>query len=113
MDSERPIDFQQKKIEILKKRRHFDDTQDIVICYIQGTDPDGEKVFSYIAIDGEMLEEFNDAIHEGNVDVDEYGFRIVSGYGEPSEAVKQMMVDDYGFDHETTPFLPLKPSNDV
>jgi len=113
MDGDKPIDFQKKKIAILKKRKHIDDTQDIVICYIQGTDPDGEKVFSYIAIDSELLEEFNSAIHEGNVDVDEYGFRIVSGYGEPTDAVKKMMVDEYGFDHETTPFVPQKPSNDI
>ncbi len=111
MGTDKPIDFQKKKVAILQKRKHRHE-QDIVICYIQGIDPNGEKVFSYIAIDGDLLEEFNTAIHNGNVDVDEYGYRIVSGYGEPSEAVKQMMIEEYGFDHEVQPFTQ-KPSNDV
>lgn len=111
MDSNKPIDFQQKKIAILQKRKHSDAAKDIVICYIQGTDPNGEKVFSYIAIDGDLLEEFNEAIHKGDVDIDEYGVRIASGYGEPTEAVKKMMMDEYGFDHETLA-LP-HPSNDI
>ena len=112
MDSKKPIDFQKKKIAILEKRKHQHE-HDIVICYIQGIDPNGEKVFSYIAIDAEQLEEFNDAVHAGNVDVDEYGYRIVSGYGEPSEAVKQMMVDEYGFDHAVSAVVTPKPSNDA
>lgn len=110
MDGEKPIDFQAKKLEKEKKQNEAQ-AQDIVICYIQGTDPEGEKVFSYVAIDSDLLLEFNDAIHAGNVDVDDYGYRIVSGYGEPSESVRQMMMDDYGFDHENSEF-PIKPSND-
>jgi len=113
MDKTGPIDFQKKRVAILEKRKHKQDAGDVVICYIQGIDPDGEKVFSYIAIDAEVLEEFNTAIHAGNVDVDEYGYRIVSGYGEPNAAIKKMMVDDYGFDHEVAPVAALKPSNDV
>lgn len=112
MDSDKPIDFQKKKIAILEKRKHQHE-HDIVICYIQGIDPNGEKVFSYIAIDAELLEQFNTAVHQGNVDVDEYGYRIVSGYGEPSEAVKNMMMEEYGFDHESAAVQHPKPSNDA
>lgn len=108
MDGDKPIDFQAKKLEFEKRRMEAE--QDIVICYIQGVDPNGEQVFSYVAIDADMLDEFNIAIAEGNVDVDEYGYRIVSGFGEPSDAVKQMMTDDYGFDHEGAILPP--PSND-
>jgi predicted AlkP superfamily phosphohydrolase/phosphomutase len=113
MDGDKPIDFQAKRNSKLEKQKKQGLSNDIVICYIQGTDPDGEKVFSYVAIEADLLEEFNEAIHAGNVDVDDFGYRIVSGFGEPSEAVRQMMTDDYGFDHEQSHLpIPPKPSND-
>lgn len=112
MDGDKPIDFQAKLRSKLEKQRAKELANDIVICYIQGTDPNGDKVFSYVAIEADLLEEFNQAIHAGNVDVDDFGYRIVSGYGEPSESVKQMMSDDYGFDHENSPYPYPPPSND-
>ena len=98
MDGEKPIDFIAKRNRKLARTgRELE--QDIVVCYIQGIDPDEQKVFSYVAIPADLLEEFNAAVHAGNLDVDEYGYRIVSGFGEPCESVKEMMANDYGFEH--------------
>lgn len=98
MVDNKTINFQEKKRELRIKKQQDDLSKNVVICYIQGTDPEGHKVFSYVAIPSESLAEFNEAILHGNVDVDEYGYRIVSGEGEPCDSVKHMMAIEYGFE---------------
>ena len=112
MDTNQPINFTEMRKKKLRKKAEEVLGEQVVICYIQGIDQMGEQVFSYVAIAADLLEDFNEAIEEGNVDVDEFGYRIVSGFGEPTDSVRKMMEEDYGFDHERQQIVVNKPDND-
>lgn len=71
----------------------------MVIFLVQGMDHTGNKVYCYLAVRADKVEEFQAAMQSGNFNPDEYGMRIVSGFGDPTESVRKMMETDYGFSH--------------
>lgn len=63
-----------------------------------GSDNSGRKAWYFIRVDSPKVSAFHRAIKSGNINLDEYGEILDSGYGEqPPESVKQFMRDKYGF----------------
>jgi hypothetical protein len=76
------------------------------ILLLRGDDVDGGKIYAYVAIRADKLEEFMAAQKKGVFYPEEYGVIIESGSGEPSDEVKQKMTSEYGFNHESMVDIP-------
>lgn len=72
----------------------------VCILLVRGENPDTNKIYAYVAIRADKLEAFMEAQKQGTFYPEDYGIIIESGEGEPSEAVKQKMTKEYGFNHE-------------
>lgn len=72
----------------------------VCILLVRGESPDGKKIFAYLAIRADKLESFMEAQKQGTFYPEDYGIIIEAGEGEPSDAVKQKMTQEYGFNHE-------------
>ncbi len=72
----------------------------VCILLVRGESPDGMKIYAYVAIRADKLEAFVEAQKNGTFYPEDYGIVVESGEGEPSEAVKKKMTEEYGFNHE-------------
>ncbi|MDX1974464.1 MAG: hypothetical protein SFT92_02185 [Rickettsiales bacterium] len=72
----------------------------VCILLVRGESQDGQKIYAYVAIRADKLEAFMQAQKSGTFYPEDYGIIIESGEGEPSDAVKKRMTDEYGFNHE-------------
>src|SRR5688572_8218775 len=76
------------------------------ILLLRGEDADNQKIFAYVAIRADKLEEFMTAQKTGAFSPEEFGVVIESGRGEPSDEIKQKMTTEYGFNHEAMVDIP-------
>ncbi len=72
----------------------------VCILLVRGENPDGGKIYAYVAIRADKLEAFMEAQQQGTFYPEDYGIVIEAGEGEPSDAVKHKMTTEYGFNHE-------------
>lgn len=72
----------------------------VCILLVRGENPDGNKIYAYVAIRADKLEAFMEAQKEGTFYPEDYGIIVESGEGEPSPEVKAKMTKEYGFNHE-------------
>lgn len=72
----------------------------VCILLIRGENPEGGKIYAYIAVRADRLEEFMKAQDSGTFFPEDYGMVLESGEGEPSAEVKARMTSEYGFNHE-------------
>lgn len=73
----------------------------VCILLVRGENEAGGKIFAYVALRADKMEEFMKAQQRGTFFPEEYGIVIESGEGEPSEAIREKMTKEYGFNHET------------
>lgn len=73
----------------------------VCILLIRGENPEGGKMYAYVAVRADKLESFMEAQKSGTFFPEDYGMILESGEGEPSAEVKQRMTQEYGFNHET------------
>ncbi len=76
------------------------------ILLLRGEDTTGGKIYAYVAIRADKLEDFMEAQKKGVFYPEEYGVIIESGVGEPSDEVKAKMTSEYGFNHESMVDIP-------
>ncbi|MEK6746883.1 MAG: hypothetical protein ABL867_04680 [Rickettsiales bacterium] len=72
----------------------------VCVLLVRGENPDGERIFAYLAVRADKLESFIEAQKSGTFYPEDYGIIIEAGTGEPSEEVKEKMTKEYGFNHE-------------
>lgn len=72
----------------------------VCVLLVRGENPDGAKIYAYVAIRADKLEAFMEAQSSGTFYPEDYGIIIESGEGEPSDEVKARMTQEYGFNHE-------------
>ena len=73
----------------------------VCILLVRGESPDEKKIYAYLAIRADKLEAFMEAQKQGTFFPEDFGIVIEAGEGEPTEAVKQKMTTEYGFNHES------------
>jgi hypothetical protein len=76
------------------------------ILLLRGDDTNGGKIYAYVAIRADKLEDFMEAQKNGVFYPEEYGVIIESGAGEPSDEVKKKMTSEYGFNHDSMVDIP-------
>lgn len=72
----------------------------VCVLLVRGESPEGEKMFAYMAVRADKLESFIEAQKTGTFYPEDYGIVIESGFGEPSEEIRQKMTTEYGFNHD-------------
>ncbi len=72
----------------------------VCILLVRGENPEGGKIYAYVAIRADKLEAFMEAQKQGTFYPEDYGVIVESGEGEPSDEVKQKMTKEYGFNHQ-------------
>ena len=78
----------------------------VCILLIRGENQEGNKIYAYVAIRADKLQEFMDAQRAGLFYPEDYGVIVESGEGEPAEEVKKKMTQEYGFNHENMIDIP-------
>ena len=73
----------------------------IAVQLLMGKNMDNNPVYAYIAIHGNKLEAFREALSRGNFNPADFGVIIESGTGTPPDEVKKKMENEYGFDHSS------------
>ncbi len=65
-------------------------------------DADGNKIYHYLAIKEQDVENFRNAIRAGKpYDVRDYGAVLESGFDQPDDKVKEKMTKLYGCNHNS------------
>jgi hypothetical protein len=77
----------------------------VCILLMRGTNPAGERLYAYVAVRADRLQDFMAAQTQPSFVLEEYGVVLESGLGEPSLEVQEKMQKDYGFNHEQMVFL--------
>lgn len=72
----------------------------VCILLLRGENPNGGKMYAYVAVRADRLEQFMEAQKSGTFFPEDYGMILESGEGEPSDEVKKRMTEEYGFNHE-------------
>lgn len=72
----------------------------VCILLIRGENAEGEKLYAYIAVRADRLQDFMEAQKSGTFFPEDYGMILESGVGEPSDEVKAKMTKEYGFNHD-------------
>ena len=72
----------------------------VCILLLRGENPQGGKMFAYVAVRADKLEAFREAQKTGTFFPEEIGMILEAGEGEPSDEVKARMTKEYGFNHE-------------
>lgn len=72
----------------------------VCILLVRGENPDGHKIYAYVAIRADKLESFMEAQKDGTFYPEDYGIIIESGEGEPTDEIKAKMTKEYGFNHD-------------
>ncbi|MBN67165.1 MAG: hypothetical protein CMM94_06340 [Rickettsiales bacterium] len=78
----------------------------VCVLLVRGESPDGERIFAYVAVRADKLEEFMKAQQTGTFYPEDYGVVVESGVGDPSAEVRQKMETEYGFNHEGMVDIP-------
>ena len=72
----------------------------VCVLLVRGESPAGERIYAYLAVRADKLEQFMEAQTQGTFFPEDYGIIIASGTGEPNEEVRERMTREYGFNHE-------------
>lgn len=72
----------------------------VCVLLVRGENPDGGKIYAYVAVRADKLEAFMEAQKQGTFYPEDYGIVVESGEGEPSDEVKHRMTTEYGFNHD-------------
>lgn len=80
----------------------------VCVLLVRGENPDGGKIYAYVAVRADKLEEFMEAQKQGTFYPEDYGMIVQAGEGEPTDEVKKKMTEEYGFNHEA--MLDIKSS---
>lgn len=72
----------------------------VCILLIRGENPEGAKMYAYVAVRADKLEAFMEAQKSGTFFPEDYGMILEAGEGEPTDEVKTRMTQEYGFNHE-------------
>lgn len=73
----------------------------VCILLIRGENPEGGKMYAYVAVRADKLEAFMEAQKSGTFFPEDYGMILEAGEGEPTDDVKKRMTEEYGFNHES------------
>lgn len=72
----------------------------VCVLLVRGENPEGQKIYAYLAIRADRLQPFMEAQKSGTFYPEDYGIIIEAGEGEPSEEVRARMTQEYGFNHD-------------
>lgn len=72
----------------------------VCVLLIRGENPEGGKIYAYIAVRADKLEDFMEAQKSGTFFPEDYGMILEAGEGEPSDEVRARMTQEYGFNHD-------------
>ena len=73
----------------------------VPIHFMRGKDPEGRDAYYFVMCSHKKIELIKNTEKEV-INVHDYGKVVASGFGaEPSDEVKQMLKDEYGFDAES------------
>jgi hypothetical protein len=72
----------------------------VCVLLVRGENPDGNKIYAYVAIRADKLESFMEAQKQGTFYPEDFGIIIESGEGEPTDEIKAKMTKEYGFNHD-------------
>ena len=78
----------------------------ICILLVRGENADGQKIYAYVAIRADKMQEFMEAQKSGVFFPEEHGIIIEAGEGEPSDEIKAKMTQEYGFNHTEMVDIP-------
>lgn len=91
--------------ELSRSERNIAD-KTVCILLVRGENPDGGAIYAYVAVRADKLEAFMQAQQSGVFYPEDYGVIIESGEGEPDEATRKKMEDEYGFNHQLMVDIP-------
>ena len=63
----------------------------VCILLVRGENPDGSRIYAYVAVRADRLEAFMEAQKQGTFYPEDHGIIVESGEGEPSDEVKARM----------------------
>lgn len=78
----------------------------VCVLLVRGENPDGGKIYAYVAVRADKLEEFMEAQKKGTFYPEDYGMILEAGEGEPTDAIKKKMTQEYGFNHDAMLDIP-------
>jgi hypothetical protein len=82
----------------------------VCVLLMRGTNPAGERIYAYVAVRADRLQEFMVAKAQSSFVLEDYGLVVETGMGEPSSEVQEKMQREYGFNHEQMVFLGEDPA---
>lgn len=71
-----------------------------ITLLIRLRDPQGEPYYAYVSVPAKRFKAFQEALQRGETNLEHYGNVLQHGPGEPSDAVKQTMEQQYGCKHD-------------
>ncbi len=78
----------------------------VCVLLIRGDNAEGKRIYAYVAVRADRLEEFMEAQRKGLFHPEDFGIVVESGEGEPSEEVRKKMTEEYGFNHDAMIDIP-------
>lgn len=78
----------------------------VCILLLRGENTEGVKMYAYVAVRADKLEEFMEAQRKGVFYPEDFGIVIESGAGEPPQEIREKMTKEYGFNHEAMVDIP-------
>jgi hypothetical protein len=78
----------------------------VCILMVRGEDPQSKKIYAYVGIRADKLEDFMEAQRKGLFYPEDYGVVLASGEGEPDEETRERMTREYGFNHQAMIDIP-------
>ena len=82
-------------LECARSREH---AKAVSVYFVPGKVKDGRSTYVYAVVRASLNERFLQALQQGIIP--DFAVVVESGYGEPTEEVKQKMKKYYGFDHD-------------
>ncbi len=71
----------------------------LVFILLRGYTPDMQRQYAYVAIRGDLIEQFKKATLQETFDIGKYGLILKSGLGDPTPDEMREMEEQYNFDH--------------
>lgn len=78
----------------------------VCVLLVRGESPDGNRIFAYVAVRADRLEEFMEAQRKGLFYPEDYGVVLASGEGDPAPEIREKMTKEYGFNHDNMLDIP-------
>jgi hypothetical protein len=85
----------------------------IGVFRIDSLDGNDESKYVFLGVRLDKFEALKTAMESGvEFEPRDYGIVIIEGYGELTDAVKRMLTEDYGYNHELAANIPLGDSKE-